>query len=131
MGRGRGRRFVENGGTLVLSALTGTRDENNHIIRELAPGPGLAEMNGVRVIEFGRTAPLGGDGLFQRGAPPHGMYGPPMPLPAEFCKAALPPQSGRHRIRGGPSPDEVLEARPVCRGLGAGGLIDSSRAPRP
>ncbi len=80
------RRFVENGGTLVLSALTGTRDEDNHIIRELAPGPGLAEMSGVRVIEFGRTAPLGGDGLFQRGAPPHGMYVPPTPPPAESAK---------------------------------------------
>ncbi|TIN99264.1 MAG: beta-galactosidase, partial [Mesorhizobium sp.] len=49
--------FVRNGGTLILSALSGTRDENNHIIREQAPGKALAALSGVRVAEFGRVVP--------------------------------------------------------------------------
>lgn len=56
--------FVKTGGTLVVGAMTGTRDANNHIIRTMAPGPGLSRLCGVRVEEFGRVAEPGADGLF-------------------------------------------------------------------
>ena len=56
--------FVNAGGTLILSAMTGTRDIDNHIHRALAPGAGLAELAGVRVVEFGRVAGPGASGLF-------------------------------------------------------------------
>ncbi|SCM73916.1 Beta-galactosidase [uncultured Pleomorphomonas sp.] len=56
--------FVRAGGTLVVGAMTGTRDADNHIIRTQAPGPGLAGLCGVRVEEFGRVAEPGSDGLF-------------------------------------------------------------------
>lgn len=55
--------FVAAGGTLILSAMTGTRDIDNHIHRELAPGAGLAQLAGVRVEEFGRLAAPGATGL--------------------------------------------------------------------
>jgi beta-galactosidase len=57
--------FVENGGTLVLSAMTGTRDENNHVIRTQAPGLALARLAGVRVSEFGPLAAPDAGGLLQ------------------------------------------------------------------
>jgi beta-galactosidase len=57
-------KFVENGGTLILSAMTGTRDENNHIIRTQAPGTALSRLAGVKVSEFGPLAAPGADGLF-------------------------------------------------------------------
>lgn len=56
--------FVAAGGTLILSAMTGTRDLDNHIHRELAPAAGLSELAGVKVIEFGRIAGEGATGLF-------------------------------------------------------------------
>ena len=56
--------FAQNGGTVILSARTGTRDQNNHVIRETAPGFGLSALAGVTVEEFGRLAPPEGDGLF-------------------------------------------------------------------
>ncbi|AMM84442.1 beta-galactosidase [Martelella sp. AD-3] len=59
------RRFVENGGTLIVSAMTGTRTRDNHIHRELAPANGLADLLGVRVEEFGRIAAPESDGLFE------------------------------------------------------------------
>lgn len=74
--------FVKNGGTLIVGAMTGTRDENNHVIRERAPGGPLAELTGVRVEEFGRLAAKGGDGLFQRSSADQGMYVPPSLLPS-------------------------------------------------
>ena len=56
--------FVAAGGTLILSAMTGTRDADNHIHRTLAPAAGLSELAGVKVIEFGRLTGPGADGLF-------------------------------------------------------------------
>jgi len=79
--------FVRNGGTLILSALSGTRDDNNHIIREQAPGGALSALSGVRVTEFGRLVPEGGTGLFPlfRQAA-MGAYVPPLPLPASSAE---------------------------------------------
>lgn len=65
------RAFAEGGCTVILTARTGTRDENNHIIRDAAPGRSLATLAGVTVEEFGRLAPPDGDGLFELG----GRYG--------------------------------------------------------
>lgn len=57
-------KFVADGGTLILSAMTGTPDENNHIICTQAPGRQLAALSGVNVYEFGPLAAPGADGLF-------------------------------------------------------------------
>lgn len=57
--------FVDNGGTLIVSAMSATRTRDNHIHRELAPGNGLAALLGVQVEEFGRLAASGSDGLFE------------------------------------------------------------------
>ena len=56
--------FAREGGTVILGARTATRDENNHVIRETAPGFGLSALAGVTVEEFGRLALRDGDGLF-------------------------------------------------------------------
>ncbi len=56
--------FVAAGGTLIVSAMTATRDSDNHIHQSLAPGAGLAELAGVQVVEFGRIAAPGATGLF-------------------------------------------------------------------
>ncbi len=56
--------FVAAGGTLILSAMTGTRDTDNHVHRVQAPAAGLSELAGVKVYEFGRLAGPGADGLF-------------------------------------------------------------------
>ncbi|KRA98034.1 beta-galactosidase [Devosia sp. Root685] len=63
--------FARSGGTVILSARTGSRDEHNHIIRDAAPGKSLTVLAGVAVEEFGRLAPVDGDGLFPLG----GRYG--------------------------------------------------------
>lgn len=57
------RAFAEAGGTVILSARTGSRDGNNHVIRDAAPGKTLAALTGVTVREFGRLAGPGDDGL--------------------------------------------------------------------
>jgi beta-galactosidase len=62
--------------------MTGTRDINNHIIRELAPGGALAKLCGVRVEEFGRITAKDGDGLFQKKGVEDGHYVPPHILPS-------------------------------------------------
>jgi beta-galactosidase len=56
--------FAREGGTVILGARTATRDANNHVIRDTAPGFGLSALAGVTVEEFGRLAPVGADGLF-------------------------------------------------------------------
>ena len=56
--------FVAQGGTLILSALTGTRDLHNHIPMVQAPAMGLAEPAGGKVQEFGRLAAPDATGLF-------------------------------------------------------------------
>ena len=55
--------FVAQGGTLILSALTATRDVHNHIPTEQAP-VGLSALAGVKVYEFGRLAGPDASGLF-------------------------------------------------------------------
>jgi beta-galactosidase len=61
------RAFAEAGGTVILTARTGSRDANNHVIREAAPGNSLAALTGVTVREFGRLAGPDEDGLFAPG----------------------------------------------------------------
>ncbi|BCG93948.1 beta-galactosidase [Mesorhizobium sp. 131-2-1] len=79
--------FVRNGGILILSALTGTRDENNHIVRDQAPGRDLSALSGVKVAEFGRLVPEGGAGLFPLfRQPATGTYVPPSPLSASSAQ---------------------------------------------
>lgn len=56
--------FVAQGGTLILSALTATRDIHNHIPMEQAPVAGLSALAGVKVYEFGRLAGPEATGLF-------------------------------------------------------------------
>jgi beta-galactosidase len=56
--------FAEQGGTVVIGARTGTRNEDNHVIRETAPGTSLSQLTGVRVEDFGRLAAPGANGLF-------------------------------------------------------------------
>ncbi|WP_233282906.1 MULTISPECIES: beta-galactosidase [Agrobacterium tumefaciens complex] len=74
--------FIEAGGTLIVGAMTGTRDINNHIISEPAPGGALAKLCGVRVEEFGRITAKDGDGLFQKKGVEDGHYVPPQILPS-------------------------------------------------
>lgn len=74
--------FVKAGGTLVVGAMTGTRDANNHIIRTMAPGPGLSKLCGVRVEEFGRVAEAGSDGLFALQGTEWGLHKPAQQVPA-------------------------------------------------
>lgn len=88
------RSFVEAGGTVIVGAMTGTRDRNNHIIREQAPGAQLSELTGVRVEEFGRVVAAGGQGLFQRNAPDAGMYVPPQVLPSSSSERSYKMQIG-------------------------------------
>jgi beta-galactosidase len=88
------RAFVEAGGTVIVGAMTGTRDRNNHIIREQAPGAQLAELTGVKVEEFGRVVAAGGQGLFQRNAPDAGMYVPPQVLPSSSSERSYKMQIG-------------------------------------
>jgi beta-galactosidase len=80
------RSFVENGGTLVVGGMSGTRDANNHVHRELAPGPCLSQLCGVRVEEFGRVVEPGGDGLFARPSTAFGFYSPAEVPPASSTK---------------------------------------------
>jgi beta-galactosidase len=75
------RQFVEGGGTVIVSAMTGTRDRNNHIPTELAPVDGLGDLLGVRVAEFGRVTAPGNDGLFTMPSAPMG-FGPRGDIPA-------------------------------------------------
>lgn len=74
--------FVKNGGTLIVGAMTGTRDENNHIPTTLAPGKGLSNLCGVRVEEFGRLAGPDSDGLFGLHAVEFGLHTPATRQPA-------------------------------------------------
>jgi beta-galactosidase len=78
--------FVENGGTLVIGAMTGTRNEHNHIPTVLAPGRGLSELCGVRVEEFGRVAEPGADGLFALHGTEFGLHNPATTSPASSAQ---------------------------------------------
>lgn len=83
------RRFVEAGGTLIVSALTATRDVNNHIHGELAPATGLGELLGVRVLEFGRLAASGHTGLMSPPVPAPSEYVPATPIPTQAMARQL------------------------------------------
>jgi beta-galactosidase len=69
--------FAKNGGTVVIGARTGTRDENNHVLRDTAPGPSLSRLTGVRVEDFGRLAAPGANGLFDVMSRSGGLVMPP------------------------------------------------------
>jgi beta-galactosidase len=87
--------FVEGGGVLVVTARTGTKNRDNQVIAQTAPGL-LAELCGVEVVEFGAvdagvmTIELGGSAempggpiyeiLRLRGAQSIGRWS----LPADF-----------------------------------------------
>jgi beta-galactosidase len=110
--------FVRGGGTLILSALTGTRDENNHIIREQAPGSALSALSGVKVQEFGRVVPEGGTGLFPLFRPPAmGAYAPPSPLPASSASRQYHFTFGNRQFRAAHL-YELLEVAPDTEVLG-------------
>lgn len=80
------RKFVENGGTVVFGAMTGTRDINNHIPAIQAPGTALSKLCGVRVEEFGRVAEPGAAGLFGLHATEFGMHHPANTLPSSSAE---------------------------------------------
>jgi beta-galactosidase len=87
--------FARNGGTVVFSARTGSRDGNNHVIRDAAPGKSLTALTGVAVEEFGRLAPLEGDGLFDLG----GRASPVRrKLPAESARRRYTLKIGNHEM---------------------------------
>ncbi|NRP89674.1 Beta-galactosidase BgaA [Ensifer adhaerens] len=69
--------FARDGGTVVIGARTGTRDENNHVIRETAPGTSLTRLTGVKVEDFGRLAAPGAKGLFDVMSRSGGLVIPP------------------------------------------------------
>ncbi|TIT25357.1 MAG: beta-galactosidase, partial [Mesorhizobium sp.] len=111
--------FVRSGGTLILSALTGTRDENNHIVREQAPGRDLSALSGVKVAEFGRLVPQGGAGLFPlfRQAAT-GAHVPPAPLPASSAERKYHFTFGNRQFEAAHL-YELLEVEPDTEVLGA------------
>ena len=57
--------FAMAGGTVILGGRTGSRDVNNHVIRDTAPGKTLLALAGITVEEFGLLTPIGGEGLFE------------------------------------------------------------------
>ena len=52
---------------MILGGRTGSRDVNNHVIRDTSPGKTLSALAGITVEEFGRLTPVDGDGLFAHG----------------------------------------------------------------
>ena len=46
--------FAKAGGTVILGGRTGSRDVNNHVIRDTSPGKTLSALAGITVEEFGR-----------------------------------------------------------------------------
>lgn len=92
-------RFARAGGTVVIGARTGTRDANNHVIRETAPGRSLSALCGITVEEFGLLPPLDSFGLADKLNRPEGALVLPT-RPAESSRRA-------HQLRVG---DAVLPA---------------------
>lgn len=70
---------------MIVGARTGTRDSNNHVIREQAPGPSLSKLTGVSVEDFGRLAAPGANGLFTTMTRSGGLVIPP-DRPAESSR---------------------------------------------
>ena len=60
------QKFVMAGGVLVVGARSGTRNANNHILTDPAPGP-LAALCGVTVSEFGRLPAAGARSILSGG----------------------------------------------------------------
>ena len=77
--------FARNGGTVILGARTGSRNADNHVIRETAPGKTLSALAGVTVEEFGRLAAEDGDRLFATESSPN------------TPRSAFPTESSRRR----------------------------------
>ncbi|MER8769728.1 beta-galactosidase [Mesorhizobium sp. M0189] len=92
--------FAENGGTVIVGARTGTRDENNHVIRETAPGRSLSKLTGVRVEDFGRLAAPGANGLFNTMSRSGGLVIPP-DRPAESSRRIRRYTFGNHEFDAG------------------------------
>ena len=90
--------FAAGGGTVVLSARTGTRDTNNHVIRDPAPGGSLAALAGVTVEEFGILAPVDRDGLLEVSAR---HVGNRIVQPAESSRRRFALTIGNHEIVAG------------------------------
>ncbi len=110
--------FVAAGGTLILSAMTGTRDGDNHIHRSLAPGAGLSELAGVTVVEFGRLAGPGASGLFPPWPDgPTGGYAPASVLPATSATRSCTHQIGNREFKAAHL-YEALDLAPGTEALG-------------
>lgn len=92
--------FAENGGIIIIGARTGTRDENNHVIRETAPGRSLSKLTGVRVEDFGRLAAPGANGLFNTMSRSGGLVIPP-DRPAESSRRIRRYTFGNHEFDAG------------------------------
>ncbi|MER9678957.1 beta-galactosidase [Mesorhizobium sp. M0184] len=92
--------FAENGGTVIIGARTGTRDENNHVIRDTAPGRSLSKLTGVRVEDFGRLAAPGANGLFNTMSRSGGLVIPP-DRPAESSRRIRRFTIGNHEFDAG------------------------------
>ncbi|MFC0195166.1 beta-galactosidase [Aureimonas pseudogalii] len=92
--------FAEAGGTVVIGARTGTRDENNHVIRETAPGASLTRLTGVVVEDFGRLAAPGAGGLFEVMSRSGGLVQPPN-RPAESARRKRRFTLGNHELEAG------------------------------
>lgn len=92
--------FARDGGTVILSARTGSRDENNHIIRTAAPGQSLAALAGVTVEEFGRLAGVDNEGLFELSAR-YGGNAVRVRHPAESANRQYRLKIGNHEVVAG------------------------------
>ena len=90
--------FAKKGGTVVLGARTGTRDTNNHVIRDPAPGGSLSALAGVTIEEFGILAPVDRDGLFELSARHVGVR---RSQPAESARRRYCLKFGNHEIVAG------------------------------
>ena len=94
-GADRGLRW--RGGTVILGGRTGSRDVNNHVIRDTSPGKTLSALAGITVEEFGLLTAPGNDGLF----PLNGPFGFPAArqrLPAESALRTYMLKIGNHEV---------------------------------
>jgi len=80
-------RYARAGGTVVIGARTGSRDVDNHVIRDTAPGRSLSALCGITVEEFGLLPPPGGFGLADKLNRPEGALVLPS-RPAESARRA-------------------------------------------
>lgn len=92
--------FAEAGGTVVIGARTGTRDTDNHVIRDTPPGTSLSRLTGVTVEDFGRLAAPGAKGLFGT-TWRQGSFVSPPDRPAESGKRTRRFTFGNHELDAG------------------------------